>query len=141
MRPIANQSTVPARFTSWLFCLPLVVLVAVVLLGPSIEGTTDPVSQRSGAWSMSSDLFESGTAVLEVHSPASILDHAANRHDHRDPNSHGDYGCDGIDCSGMMDLALGDSERSLPEFPSSADPGTPIARLAQPPLRPPRIPS
>lgn len=134
MRPIASLGTVPTRVTSW-----LVVSVAVVLFALGIVGTTETVSQRSGTWSMPSDLFESGTAVLEVDTPASILDRAAKRHDHRDPNSHGEYGCDGIDCSGTMNLALRDSERFLPDFPSSADPGTPIARLAQPPLRPPRI--
>lgn len=135
MLPIPSQLSERTRSSPW-----LVVSVAVVLFALGIVGTVDTEFQRSGAWSMSSDLLDSDAAMLEFDSLTNILDRAAKRHDdHRASNAHESNGCGGVDCSATIALVLRDSKHFLPEFPSSADPGTPIARLVQPPLRPPRI--
>lgn len=139
-RLIASQGTVPSRFSSWWAGLPLVALLLAVWFAPGFVGATDPISQLPEPWSTSSDLFEGGTVVLNADLPAIISDRVAMQHDHRNSNHHSGDGCDGIDCSAVTDPALRDTEPLLPDAPPSAKPGTPVDHLAQPPLRPPRIP-
>jgi hypothetical protein len=135
MRSTGTKSAeLRSSIAQWLG-LPLVALVAALWLAPSIAGTASVVSESSSA---RNGLLEKGVAVLAAESFAQATGHTAEQHDHRDPSDHGGYGCEGIDCSGVANLALRDS-RPFPLGPQPAvRSNSPVAHLTQPPLRPPR---
>jgi hypothetical protein len=120
------------------FGLPLVALLAALWFAPSIAGTTDVVSQLSEPSSAWNGLVEKGMAVLAADPLVRATDRAAEWHNHRDQSAHGSYGCDGIDCSGVANLALRDIRPSPPGPPPTVKSDSSVDHLAQPPLRPPR---
>lgn len=137
-RPMATQSAILSRTTARWFGLPLIALVAALWYAPSTAGTFELGPQRSEFSPVRDKLFEHGTAVLAASSIVQALGRTAEQHDHRNQNDHSGYGCNGIDCSGVADIALRGISPPLPTPPLSIKPGTPVNHLARPPLRPPR---